>query len=159
MESTMKLLGHPVHQQLVSLPLGMLAAAVLLDLIGLVAGGPGPMLAAAAYWVLALGVAAALLAAPFGLIDLMAIPAGTRAARIGRLHGLGNLVVVALFGASWWLRHVYAQQPATIAMGLSFAGAALALGTAWLGGELVSRLGIGVYEDANVNASSSLDLT
>jgi len=32
----------------------------------------------------------------------------------------------------------------------------LALVTGWLGGELVDRLGIGVYEGANINAPSSL---
>jgi hypothetical protein len=38
----------------------------------------------------------------------------------------------------------------------SFAGAILALFTGWLGGELVDRLGVGVDEDANLDASSSL---
>jgi uncharacterized membrane protein len=46
--------------------------------------------------------------------------------------------------------------PAGLALVLSFAGAGLALITGWLGGELVSRLGIGVAEGANVNAPSSL---
>src|SRR5690349_21456235 len=99
MQSKVRFLGHPVHQQLVTFPIGMLAAAVVLDLVGLVAGGPVPVMAAAAYWVMALGIVAALVAAPFGLIDLLAIPPDTRAARIGRLHGIGNLVVVALFAA------------------------------------------------------------
>jgi len=39
----------------------------------------------------------------------------------------------------------------------SFAGAALALVTGWLGGELVDRLGIGAYANAGVDAPSSLD--
>jgi uncharacterized membrane protein len=38
----------------------------------------------------------------------------------------------------------------------SFAGGGVALFTAWLGGELVSRFGVGVYPDAGVNAPSSL---
>jgi hypothetical protein len=38
----------------------------------------------------------------------------------------------------------------------SFAGAGIALVTAWLGGELVDRLGIGVSDGANVDAPSSL---
>jgi hypothetical protein len=46
--------------------------------------------------------------------------------------------------------------PPGIAYVLSFAGALLALCTAWLGGELVDRLGVGVYEDANPDARSSL---
>jgi len=43
-----------------------------------------------------------------------------------------------------------------LALILSFSGAGLALVTGWLGGELVDRLGIGVYECANINAPSSL---
>ena len=40
----------------------------------------------------------------------------------------------------------------------SMIGAALTLGTGWLGGELVDRLGIGVDEGANPNAPSSLSV-
>jgi hypothetical protein len=36
-------------------------------------------------------------------------------------------------------------------------GVAIALVTAWLGGELVYRLGVGVDRDANLNASNSLE--
>ena len=40
---------------------------------------------------------------------------------------------------------------------ISFCGVALALVTAWLGGELVDRLGVGVSPNAHLNARSSLD--
>ncbi len=39
---------------------------------------------------------------------------------------------------------------------LELIGGGLALFTAWLGGELVDRLGVGVDEGANVNAPNSL---
>ena len=42
---------------------------------------------------------------------------------------------------------------------LSFGGVALATVTGWLGGELVSRLGVGVDDGANLNAPSSLQGT
>jgi hypothetical protein len=41
----------------------------------------------------------------------------------------------------------------------SFVGVALGAITGWLGGELVERLGVGVDEDAGVNAPSSLSRT
>jgi hypothetical protein len=47
--------------------------------------------------------------------------------------------------------------PPVPALVLSFLGGAFALGTAWLGGELVDRLAIGVDDDAHVNAGSSLE--
>jgi len=154
-ESRAKLFGHSIHQQLVALPLGMLAAAVLFDFVGVVSGHP--LAAEVAYWVMGAGIAFGVVAAAFGLIDVVAIPAGTRAARIGWLHGVGNTVVVSLFIGSWFIRRLHQHQATDLALFLSFSGAALVLITAWLGGELVSRLGIGVSDGAHPNAPSSLD--
>ncbi|MFC4159406.1 DUF2231 domain-containing protein [Chitinimonas lacunae] len=155
MKSKARLFGHPIHQMLIVFPLGLLATAVVFDLVYLFT--EWTQVNIAAYWVLSAGLIGVLVAAPFGLIDWLAIPAGTRAKRIGLLHGGGNLVVGALFLLSWWLREPLLS-PSTLALVLSFGGAGLALFTAWLGGELVARLGVGVYEDAGLNASSSLHL-
>jgi len=69
----------------------------------------------------------------------------------------GNFLVVALFAASWFLRRDDPARPPLAALVLSFAGVGLSLVTAWLGGELVDRLGIGVSDGAHVDAPSSLD--
>src|SRR4029079_2131997 len=94
--------------------------------------------------------------APFGFIDWLAVPSGTRAKRIGAVHGIGNVVVVLLFAASWWMRGNAPESPASLALALSFSGGVLSLITGWLGGELVDRLAIGVDENAHVDAPSSL---
>ncbi len=154
MESRARLLGHPVHQQLIVFPLGLLATALLFDLVYLV-GGNGTM-AFVSYCLLSVGLLSGLVAAPFGTIDWLAIPAGTRAKRIGLLHGVGNLVVMGVFLGSWLLRRGAPEAPEAGAFVLSFAAGALALVTAWLGGELVSRLGVGVSDNAGLNAGSSL---
>jgi len=154
MQTKVKLLGHPVHQMLVVFPLGLLATAVLFDVIYL--ASERPMMAAVAYWMIVAGIVGGLLAAPFGWLDWGSIPRDTRAKRVGLVHGLGNVLVVLLFIGSWWLRRDMPEAPAGVAHVLSFLGAGLSMVTAWLGGELVDRLGVGVYEDANVNASSSL---
>src|ERR671912_3137 len=113
MESRAKLLGHPIHQMLIVFPLGLLAMAVIFDLlaIGLADGYWSEI----AYWMIAAGVITGLLAAPFGLIDWLAIPSGTRAKRIGALHGIGNVVVLLLFAGSAWLRWPAPQTPAGLA--------------------------------------------
>ena len=153
MRARARFLGHSVHQMLVVFPLGLLATAVVFDIIYLLGGSP--TMAAVSYWMIASGLVGGLVAAPFGLADWLEIPAGTRAKRIGAMHGGGNVVVLALFATSILMRDMgYAPQIGEMIW--SFAGAGLALVTAWLGGELVDRLGIGVDEDANVNASSSL---
>ena len=154
MESRAKLFGHPIHPMLIVFPLGLLAMALIFDIIHLVtAQGYWSEIA---YWMIAAGVISGLVAAPFGLIDWVAIPSGTRAKRIGGLHGGGNVVVLALFAISLWLRSGLVQQPPTLALVLSFCGAALAVVTGWLGGELVDRLGIGISANAHPDAPSSL---
>lgn len=154
MESRAKLFGHPIHQMLVPFPFGLLATAVIFDAVHLISGNG--YWSEIAFWLIAAGVIGGLLAAPFGLVDWLGIPSGTRARRIGAVHGLGNLVVVVLFAASWWLRSGAPQAPNAFALTLSAAGFVLAGVTGWLGGELVDRLGVGVDDGAHLDAPSSL---
>ena len=155
MESRAKLFGHPIHQMLIVFPLGLLATALFFDIIALIMDRHAGLFTAA-YYMIAAGVIGGLLSAVFGLIDFLAIPAGTRARRVGTLHGVGNVVVVVLFAASWFLRRSSPANPETITTVLAGVGAALAMVTGWLGGELVDRLGVGVDDGANLNAPSSL---
>jgi uncharacterized membrane protein len=153
MKSRATFLGHPVHQMLIVFPLGLLATSVIFDLIFLATANPTMNLVA--WWMLTAGIVGAFVAIPFGLIDWGAIPGGTRAKRIGLLHGVGNLIVSLLFIISWVLRQPDVPPP-TLALVCGFVAVGLALVTAWLGGELVSRLAVGVYDEAGLNASNSL---
>lgn len=153
MEARAKLFGHPIHQMLIVFPLGLLATAVVFDIIYLATGTLGWW--AVAYYLIAAGILGGLLAAPFGLVDWLKIPKGTRARRIGALHGLGNVAVLALFVTSWLMRHYAPFDLGRVAIVFSVAGALLALVTGWLGGELIDRLGIGVSPGANADAPSS----
>jgi Predicted membrane protein len=154
MESKAKILGHPIHPILITIPLGLFVAAVVFDLIALLTGEG--TFARVAFWNIAGGIVGGLVAAIPGAIDWANIPSNTRAKRIGAFHGLGNVAVVALFAVAWWLRRddpgVVATAPFVIAL------VAIGLGTVtgWLGGELVERLGVGVDEGAHLNAPSSL---
>ena len=154
MESRTKLFGHPVHPMLVVFPLGLLGTAVVFDAIRMSTGNG--YWSEIAFWMMAAGIVTGLVAAPFGTIDWLAIPSGTRAKRIGAIHGLGNVAVVGLFAFSWLLRRDAPAAPEALALVLAFAGAGLALVTGWLGGELVDRLAVGVDEGAHVDAPSSL---
>ena len=159
MESKAKALGHPIHQMLIPFPFGLLATAVIFDILFLIWGNPA--MATVAYWMIIAGIIGGLVAAPFGLIDYLAIPQGTRAKSVGLTHGLGNVVVLLLFAASWWLRYGAAgaaapYTPSTLALALSFAGFALAGLTGWLGGELMDRHAIGVDDGAHLDSPNSL---
>jgi uncharacterized membrane protein len=153
-ESRAKLFGHPIHQMLIVFPLGLLATALVFDAVRLVtANGFWSELS---FWMIGAGVVAGLVAAPFGFVDWLAIPSGTRAKRVGALHGIGNVIVVALYALSFLMRIDAPATPVTLAFVLAFAGGGLALVTGWLGGELVDRLAVGVDEGAHVDAPSSL---
>ena len=155
MESRVKLFGHPVHPMLIVFPLGLLATAVIFDILYLIFGNR--LLPTASYYMIAAGILGGLMAAIFGFIDWLALPNGSRAKNIGLWHGIGNVVIVGLFAVSWLLRGNNVDFiPDGLALILSFAGTALALITAWIGGELVYRLGVGVDPGANVNAPNSI---
>jgi uncharacterized membrane protein len=155
MESRIKLLGHPIHPMLIVFPLGLLATAVLFDILYVISGNAD--LATFSYYALIAGVVGGLLAAVFGLLDWLKIPKDTRARRIGALHGSGNVVVTGLFALSLLTRWGNpAFLPNTLPLILGLLGAVLALFTAWLGGELVYRLRVAVDDDANLDASNSI---
>jgi len=140
---------------LIVFPLGLFVTATVFDLIQLLTDNN--TFGQVGYWNIAAGMIGAVLAAVTGLLDWTAIPAATRAKRLGLLHGAGNAVVLLLFLVSWLARTNNTDHVAgaglfvveLVAIGLSGV-------TAWMGGELVDRLGIGVDENAHPDAPSSL---
>lgn len=154
METSAKAAGHAVHQQLIVFPLGLLATAVVFDVIGLVTDSS--QFTSASYLMIAAGVLMGLVAAVFGLTDFLAIPKGTLAKRIGILHGAGNVVALALFAVSWLPRGgIQDNVPDTAALVLALVAVVIAVGTGRLGGELVGRLGVGI-DDAGLDAPRRL---
>lgn len=155
MESRVKFLGHPIHPMLIVFPLGLLATAVIFDILYVATATDD--LATFSYYAMIAGVIGGLLAAVFGLLDWSKIPKDTRARRIGAVHGVGNVIVTGLFIlslASRWGDPTYL--PNVLPMVLGLIGALIALFTAWLGGEMVYRLRVAVDDDANLNASNSI---
>lgn len=154
MKSHFKILGHPVHPMLVMFPLALLVTSVVYDARYLFTKEEEH--AKTSDKLIGIGLVTGLLAGAAGLIDWLAIPKGTRAKRIGFWHGSGNVVMLALYALSWKLRRDEPQNPPRTALLLSLMGLLLGNVTAWLGGEMVYRLGIAVDEEAEPNAPSSL---
>lgn len=151
---TVKLLGHRIHPTLVCFPIGLLGGSVAFDVAYLCSGNE--RWSDISFWTLVAGVVSGLIAAPFGSMDWLSIPMGTRAKRIGLYHGATAIFAVAMFAGSGWLRHENPTDPDTNAIILSFVGVVVLLIAGWLGGELVERLGIGVDAGAHANSPSSL---
>jgi uncharacterized membrane protein len=155
MESRAKALGHAIHPMLIVFPLGLLATAVVFDVLYFITDWSN--FAIAAGYRIAAGVVGGLAAGLFGLIDWLAVPAGTRARQIGLLHGGGNVVVLVLFAISWVMRYNADTWDTTVGQFIpAVIGFALAAVTGWLGGELVQRLGVGVDDATGLDAPSSL---
>jgi uncharacterized membrane protein len=155
MESRAKFLGHPIHPMLIVLPLGLFIGAVVFDALYMWRGSPA--FAQVGYWNIAAGILGGLLAAIFGLVDWFAIPRGTRAKRIGFLHGASNVIVVGTFTLVWWTRSGAVDlAPSTNVFLIELIALVIGSIAGWLGGELVDRLGVGVDDGAHLDAPSSL---
>jgi len=153
MESRAKLLGHPIHPIFNVFPVALFSTAASFDVIGLVTASS--VWHEAAFLMISVGLLTAVVAAVAGLVDWLAIPAGTRAKSLGLRHGLGNVVIVVLFAVSWLLRLGKQAEPGTLAILLALVGAGLLVVTGWLGGELNSRHGVGVDRGAHLDAPNS----
>src|SRR6478752_5873797 len=155
MESRVKIFGHPIHPMLIVLPLGLFVAAIVFDAIYLWRGFS--TLRTVGFWNIGGGVVGGLFAAIFGVIDWLAIPAGTRAKNIGIFHALSNEAAILVFAFVFWMRYSSRAFGATPGLFVvEICALILVLVGGWLGGELVDRLGVGVDTDANLNAPNSM---
>jgi uncharacterized membrane protein len=139
---------------LIAFPLGLLVTSVIFD--GLALALKKPDQARTAHKLIGAGIIGGVLAAASGIVDWIAIPQGTRAKRVGFWHGSGNIIMLALYALSWKARRADPDHPPKSALGLSVAAMMLGNLTAWLGGELSYRLGVGVDPGAHLDAPNSL---
>lgn len=103
-----------------------------------------------AYWLIGLGVVGAVAAALFGVLDLLSIPAGTKAFRTGVVHMVLNLGVASVFALSFLLRRGDTAQEVSMGLIVLSAGALAVLGlSGWLGGKLSYRFGVRVAEETD----------
>jgi nitrite reductase/ring-hydroxylating ferredoxin subunit/uncharacterized membrane protein len=128
-------LGHPLHPVLTDIPLGAWTVAMVLDL----KGGNNGHEDRAADAAIAVGLAGATGAAVTGLTDWQHTSSEDR--RLGLVHGLLNISAATLYATSLALRLRGAR---TAGRTLGALGFTVALGAAYLGGNLVYRKRIGV---------------
>lgn len=155
MEARVKVLGHAVHPMVITFPIALYTTSIVFDVLYL--GTERAGFAATAAYLIAAGFIGGAAAALFGWIDWFGIPRGTRARKVGLMHGLSAGALNLLFLVSWLLRFGAGNwEPSALAIAFSVVGLAVLGAQAWLGGELIERLGVSVDEGANLNAPSSL---
>jgi uncharacterized membrane protein len=140
--------GHPFHPVLVTIPIGAWVAAAVFDVVALASSAEEATFAEGAYWLIGIGIVGAVLAAAFGLMDLLAIPRGTKALRTGLTHMIINLTVVILFVIDFAVRASQGYEEASVAgFVLSLVALALLGISGSLGGKLAYHYGVRVASE------------
>ena len=142
--------GHPVHPILVTVPIGAWVCAVVFDVASKLSGSP-QFLALGSMWLIAVGVVGAVAAAMAGFLDLLAIPSGTPAQRVGLLHMTLNLLVTASYLGNFLWRHAGEGPQGAVGTGqlvLNVASLAVLAVSGYLGGMLAYRYGVRVADES-----------
>lgn len=134
-------LGHPLHPSMTDIPIGGWTATAVLDMLGH---------ERAADVTLRVGVLGAVGAAVTGVAQWFDLQQMEEPRRLGALHASLNGAALALYLSSWLLRNGD-RRDAGVATAM--AGYALASTSAWIGGHLSFKLGIGVSRVAFEEAS------
>src|SRR5215203_6804600 len=128
-------LGHPLHPVFTDVPIGAWTTALALD----VAANGDPGMRRAATFAIGVGLAGAAGAAVSGLTDWSETDGQSR--RTGLIHGLLNIAATTLFAAAYAARRSDSHDRGRT---YAWAGYAIAVGSAYLGGDLVYAQRIGV---------------
>jgi uncharacterized membrane protein len=142
--------GHPYHAALVSVPIGAWVASLVFDIASHFTTKPA-FLAAGSEWLIAVGIAGAIIASLAGFVDLVALAEGTPAYRTAVTHMVLNLFLTVLYAADFfWRQRTYGSN-APVGMGmltLSAACVVLLTVSGFLGGRLAFRYGVRVADEA-----------
>src|SRR5438874_878559 len=139
--------GHPFHPILVTIPIGAWVSSLIFDIATHISNTGSRALVEGSYWLIGIGVIGALLAAVFGLMDLIRVPRRTRALSYGLVHMALNLTVVGMFVGGFFWRHGNYYEVTRVDVGqliLSAAAIGLLVVSGWIGGMLAYRFGVRV---------------
>jgi uncharacterized membrane protein len=143
--SKIKVLDHPVHPMLVAFPI-TLFTMTLVAFVVYAANGDTTWFRFG-YWANVAAVIAALVAAVPGFIDWLNIPNRLEAKRVGSIHMVLNLVVVAIFAINLGIQGAHvdaATPPAALAVLLPAVGVTTLLVSGYFGWSLVQTHHVGV---------------
>jgi uncharacterized membrane protein len=147
MKTPASVYGHPIHPMLVPIPIGLFLFSYVADLAVRLHWG-GDAWPDVAFYCIGGGIAGALAAALFGLIDLLSLHEA-RAKRIGVAHMILNLSIVALYVVNLLLRWQPDASAGTPFLLSTICIVALAV-SGWLGGHMVYVHGVAVGEPGSV---------
>jgi uncharacterized membrane protein len=136
--------GHPFHPFVVPVPIGAFVSSLIFDILTWTRADGLPYLVDGAFWLIGVGLVGALIAAVFGLLDLRAVPRGSRPFSIALTHLTLNATAAVLFiiGYAWRAGdHVELDKTRWGQLALSAVAVAILLTAVWLGQTLTYRYG------------------
>ena len=143
--------GHPFHPIFVTIPIGAWVCSLIFDIGSRFVASP-EYLSRGSQWLIGIGVIGAVAAALVGLLDLIGIPSGTRAFRVGLVHMTLNLAVTLGYVANFaWRRTTGYTGQAAVGWGpmaLSVVSLAALGVSGYLGGMLAYRYGVRVASES-----------
>jgi nitrite reductase/ring-hydroxylating ferredoxin subunit/uncharacterized membrane protein len=136
----------PLHPAIVHLPIALFPLSVIFDVASWMTSRGNVPLGRASFLCLLAGIATALIAAVFGVVDYTDIRDDHPAKKTATAHLVLNLIAVGIFAASAGLRFGELAEPKTPALPLilSVIGVCVLSYSGYLGGVLVYDDGIGV---------------
>lgn len=153
-ESTAAIFHHPLHPMAIAFPVATLMSAPLADLAA--RATDDPFWRRAGRWLLTGGLVSGLAASSIGMIDYLAIKQ-VRRLPSAHVHAGGNALAMGLVALNLSRRDRRDREGPDVAdLGLSLAVVGLLGFTAWLGGELSYRHGIGVVADDSPTATQEI---
>jgi uncharacterized membrane protein len=143
--STASILGHPLHAMLVPIPITCFVGTLITDLVYWRTAAI--MWADMSVWLLTIGLIVSVFAALAGVIDFFG-DRRIRALKPAWIHGLGNglALILSIFNVFVHSRDAYTSVVPT-GLILSALVVLILLVTAWTGGEMVYRHGVGVRSE------------
>jgi uncharacterized membrane protein len=142
--------GHPYHPALVTVPIGAWVSSLVFDVASHFTARPA-FLAAGSEWLIAVGIAGAIVASLAGFVDLLSLAEGTPAYRTAAAHMVLNLLVTVLYAGDFLWRHRTYGANAPVGTGMLMLSAAcvvLLTVSGFLGGRLAFRYGVRVAAEA-----------
>ena len=145
--STAKIGGHPIHPMLIPFPIVCFVGAFITDIVYNSNNEQG--WATASFWLLGVGLVMAALAAVAGLTDFLGDDR-VRALGDAVKHMLANVTAVVIEVVNLALRINNPDFVHSTGVYLSGVVVLILLYSGWMGGNLVFKHGVGVYDRANL---------
>ena len=143
--STASIAGHPIHPMLVPIPITCFIATFITDIV--YAKTANMLWADMSAWLLAIGLIVSIFAVIAGLMDFIG-DRRVRALGSAWIHGVGNGVALLLAIVNSFV-HSRDAYTSVVPTGLILSGLVvlILIITAWTGGEMVYRHGVGVRSE------------